>query len=171
MKLTTVLILGAAGTAAYLFLTRQGTRSGPQPSRPAAAGGTQTTGAVPATWLQALKRTVTGRRRDGTPLAVRADPAAANDVALARQVEATLALHPHVTTGRVLVSADGGRITLRGTTDVAAEITAFEQSARAVPGVADVQNLLHIQGTAAPTRHRQGLDTGAIEQAFTASDH
>src|SRR5579885_1474067 len=146
MKLTTVLVLGAAGTAAYLFLTKQGRRPERQTSHQASAAGEQAERAMPATRMQTLRRSLTGWRRGETPPAVR-DDAAANDLALARQVEATLSLNPHFTRGRVLVNADAGRITLRGTTDVGEQITAFEQTARAVPGVTDVQNLLHIQGT------------------------
>jgi hypothetical protein len=159
VKLTTWLVLGTAGTATYLFMKN---KSGSQPDQ---SGGDETVLADHAeharqpTLVQKVKQTITRQHRRGPrgqvagiPKEVRADTSATNDLALARNVEAALTANPHFPRGRVIVSADAGRITLRGTTDLGEHIPEFEAGARAVPGVKDVENLLHVQGTPAPAR-------------------
>jgi osmotically-inducible protein OsmY len=176
MKLTTVLVLGAAATAAYLAVTKRGQQNRDGEQAQTSEGQAGRSG--PARLAQTVKDRVSGRRGGGTGSSGQAPAAttsqeggsAANDLALARQVEATLALNPHFTKGRVLVNADNGRVTLRGTTDVGEHITSFEETARAVPGVMDVQNLLHIQGTAAPSAHRGGLARDAVDRVFSPAE-
>jgi osmotically-inducible protein OsmY len=176
MHFKTLFVLGAVGTALYLSATKRGKHQ-LQQLREQASGAAQGVDlSRPSTVVEKVKRTVAGTRQgrsgDGLPdmpqTGVGADSSsAADDFKLARQVESTLSLNPHFTPGRIIVSADRGRVTLRGTTDAGEHITQLEQSARGVPGVTDVENLLHLQGSPQPTQHRGGLAREAVEQTIT----
>ncbi len=177
MKLKAMFVIGVAGTATYLFMKKKGGDEAGQSSE-TATGADDEAGqqSQPRTTLvQKVKRTVGKQRRRGPrgqvaaiPQAVRSDTSATNDLTLARNVEAALTANPHFPKGRVIVSADAGRITLRGTTDLGEHIPEFETGARAVAGVKDVENLLHVQGTAAPVR-QSGAGSDASGYALSAN--
>jgi len=162
VSLKTLLLLGAAGAAFYFYKRsrEQRTRLDQQPvdldTQPASTTAMLTQRAKDA--LATLRST--GSRSGATATFP------GTDAALSRRVEDTLSLNPNFSPGRVYVSAQKGRITLRGTADVGDHIRAFEQTASGVPGVAEVVNLLHIEGTPAPTQHRGGLASESVDQAF-----
>jgi hypothetical protein len=75
-----------------------------------------------------------------------------NDATLARTVESHLFRDPSVPKGRINLSAESGVVVLRGEMDRSGQITAIEEMVRRVPGVYDVENLLHVRGTPAPNK-------------------
>jgi osmotically-inducible protein OsmY len=77
------------------------------------------------------------------------DPFPPNDVTLARKVESDLFRDPDVPKGRINVNAEGGIIVLRGELGRREQIEAVEAAVRRIPGVREVENLLHLPGTPA----------------------
>jgi hypothetical protein len=75
-----------------------------------------------------------------------------NDVTLARTVESELFRDPHIPKGRINISAESGVVVLRGEMDRDAQISVIEQMVRKIPGVYDVENLMHVRGTPAPNK-------------------
>ena len=75
-----------------------------------------------------------------------------NDPALARKVETELFRDPDVPKGRINVQAHDGVVELRGEVERPELIEELVERARGVPEVRDVENLLHLPGTPAPTR-------------------
>jgi hypothetical protein len=75
-----------------------------------------------------------------------------NDATLAHTVESELFRDPDVPKGRININAEHGVIVLRGEIDRPEQITAIEEQVRKVPGVFDVDNLLHLRGTPAPNK-------------------
>lgn len=78
--------------------------------------------------------------------------ATANDATLVARVmsEAFRGLDPDLK-GRVSVDAAGGVVYLRGEVERPEEIRALEDRVRRIPGVKEVENLLHLPGTPAPS--------------------
>ena len=76
-----------------------------------------------------------------------------DDVTLARKVETEIFRGEEVPKGQINVNAENGKIVLRGEVGQAEMIKDLEERARNVQGVQDVENLLHLPGTEAPT-HR-----------------
>jgi hyperosmotically inducible periplasmic protein len=74
-----------------------------------------------------------------------------NDATLSHKVESEVLGRVDLPAGRVNVNAELGVVTLRGTVDRAEQIEDIEIRTRRVNGVRDVQNLLHLSGTSAPT--------------------
>ncbi len=74
-------------------------------------------------------------------------PEPLNDATLAHKVESLLFRDPSVPKGRINISAENGVIVLRGEVDRPDLIESLEAAARAVPGVVQVQNLLHLPST------------------------
>lgn len=72
-----------------------------------------------------------------------------NDAVLAHKVESE-ALRQSA--GRIIVNAEEGVVILRGAVSRTSEIDEIEQRVRRVSGVRGVRNLLHLEGTPAPTR-------------------
>jgi osmotically-inducible protein OsmY len=79
-----------------------------------------------------------------------AEPSVPDDATLAQRVESELGRHPAWPSARINLNAEHGVIVLRGEVDQPEQIHALEEFVRAVPGVRDVENLLHLPGTAAP---------------------
>jgi osmotically-inducible protein OsmY len=75
-----------------------------------------------------------------------------DDVTLARKVETEIFRSEEVPKGQINVNAENGTIVLRGEVGQPEMIKDLEQRARSVQGVQDVENLLHLPGTKAPTR-------------------
>ena len=91
------------------------------------------------------------REKGGVEPEVRSDTSAVNDLELARLVKEELQKDPHFPREDVIVNADQGRVTLRGTVTHSEHIEEAEAGARRVKGVNDVENLLHVKGSPAPS--------------------
>src|SRR2546423_1641184 len=77
---------------------------------------------------------------------------AADSVTLAHRVESMLYRSPAIPKGRLSIAVDHGAVILRGAVDSEHEIAEIESSVRRVPGVGEVENLLHLNGTIAPNK-------------------
>jgi hypothetical protein len=73
-----------------------------------------------------------------------------DDVTLAHKVESELFRDESVPKGQINVNAENGKIVLRGEVERPELIADLEGRARAVQGVQDVENLLHLPGAPAP---------------------
>jgi hypothetical protein len=88
------------------------------------------------------RRTINARRRPNESL---------DDVTLAQKVESDLFRHAQVAKGPISVNAEDGVVFLRGTVDRQEDIDRLGADAREIDGVREVENLLHLHGTPAPT--------------------
>jgi osmotically-inducible protein OsmY len=75
-----------------------------------------------------------------------------DDVTLTRKVETEIFRDADVPKGQINVNAENGKIYLRGEVGQPELIKDLEKRARNVQGVQDVENLLHLPGTEAPTK-------------------
>ena len=75
-----------------------------------------------------------------------------DDVTLALKVETEIFRDDDVPKGQVNVNAENGKIVLRGEVEKPAMIKDLEKRAKKVQGVAEVENLLHTPGSAAPAK-------------------
>jgi osmotically-inducible protein OsmY len=75
-----------------------------------------------------------------------------DDVTLARKVETEIFRDPEVPKGDININAENGVVFLRGAVNDESLIEALAESARKVQGVREVENLLHVSGTPAPTK-------------------
>jgi osmotically-inducible protein OsmY len=100
-------------------------------------------GARRAEWrlIGRVRRALSARRRRERP----------DDVTLAQKVESTVFRDPRVPKGQISVNAEDGVVFLRGMVEGGATIREVEEATRRVPGVRDVENLLHPPGTPAPS--------------------
>ena len=76
-----------------------------------------------------------------------------NDAALAMKVESELFRDPDVPKGDININVEQGVVVLRGEVADAGMSERLENAARAISGVWEVENLLHLPGEPAPT-HR-----------------
>ena len=79
-------------------------------------------------------------------------PKPLSDVAISRKVETTIFRDPEVPKGQIVVNTAHGVVQLRGEARTPEMIKALEAQAQAVPEVKQVENLLHLPKTPAPTR-------------------
>lgn len=86
-------------------------------------------------------RGLVARRRHREPL---------DDVGLAHKVESELFRRAHVRTSHIDINAEDGVVFLRGVVEREEDIARTGDAARAIDGVRDVENLLHVRGTPAP---------------------
>ena len=86
-------------------------------------------------------RRVLARRRDREPL---------DDATLAHKVESELFGRARVAKGHIDVNTEDGVVFLRGVVEREEQIARIGEAARAIDGVRDVENLLHVPGTPAP---------------------
>ena len=96
------------------------------------------------------------RARSGAP----APKPGMDDTTLARKVETEIFRAADAPKGSVDVSVVDGVVELRGEVKTPELVNELEEKARAVPEVRDVENLLHLPKTPAPTRS----DTPASQQ-------
>jgi osmotically-inducible protein OsmY len=75
-----------------------------------------------------------------------------DDVTLTRKVETEIFRDADVPKGQINVNAENGKVYLRGEVGQPELIKDLEQRARKVQGVQEVENLLHLPGTEAPTK-------------------
>lgn len=74
-----------------------------------------------------------------------------DDVTLTRKVETELFRDADIPKGQININAENGKIVLRGEVEKPELIKDLEKRARKIQGVQDVENLLHLPGTKAPT--------------------
>ena len=74
-----------------------------------------------------------------------------DDVTLARKVETEIFRDSDIPKGRINVNAENGKVVLRGEVEQPELIKDLEQRTKKVQGVEEVENLLHVPGTPAPT--------------------
>jgi osmotically-inducible protein OsmY len=75
-----------------------------------------------------------------------------DDATLTSKVESEIFRAPDAPKGRVNVNVEHGIVYLRGELDRPEQIESLVAAARQVDGVRDVQSLLHLEGTPAPTK-------------------
>ena len=75
-----------------------------------------------------------------------------DDVTLARKVETEIFRDADIPKGRINVNAENGKVVLRGEVEQPELIKDLEQRTKKVQGVEEVENLLHVPGTPAPTK-------------------
>jgi hypothetical protein len=75
-----------------------------------------------------------------------------DDGQLLARVESMVFRDPSVPKGRLNINVENGVVVLRGELDEPEEIRDFEQRVRRVPGVFEVENLMHVTGTPAPNK-------------------
>lgn len=75
-----------------------------------------------------------------------------NDASLATKVESRLFRDPEVPKGAININVEQGIVVLRGEVPDAGLGERLEREARAIPGVWEVENLLHLPGEPAPTQ-------------------
>jgi osmotically-inducible protein OsmY len=75
-----------------------------------------------------------------------------DDATLARKVESEIFRDAEVPKGQININAENGKVVLRGEVDKPEMIRDLEDRTRKVQGVQDVENLLHLPGTTAPTK-------------------
>jgi hypothetical protein len=90
-------------------------------------------------------------RRRPSPQATQA-PKDLDDVAIARKVETVIFRDDAVETGKIDVNAADGVVWLRGEAKTPEQIKDLERRTAAIPEVKQVENLLHLPKTPAPTR-------------------
>ena len=73
-----------------------------------------------------------------------------NDETLAQKVESEIFRDPNIPKGKININAENGVVVLRGELDRPDQINALEDKVRSIPGVAGVENLLHLPNTQAP---------------------
>jgi osmotically-inducible protein OsmY len=76
-------------------------------------------------------------------------PSTLNDFDLAHKVETELFRDPNVPKGKININAESGVVVLRGEVGHPDEINTIERRVRDIPGVAGVENLLHLPDTPA----------------------
>lgn len=92
-----------------------------------------------------------GLKQKATHLREEPKHGALNDPALARKVETEIFREADVPKGQINVSVREGVVELRGEVPTAEMIDDLVERTRKVPEVRDVENLLHVPGTPAPT--------------------
>lgn len=73
------------------------------------------------------------------------------DTVLVSKVESEVLGDPDVPKGSINVNAEDGIVVLRGQVERPDQIRRLEKAVRKIDGVVDVENLLHLPGTAAPS--------------------
>ena len=81
------------------------------------------------------------------------EPKDYDDATLADKVRSEVFRDPHLPKGDVNVNVQDGVVQLRGEVERAELIDELVEQTRKVQGVRDVENLLHLPGTKAPTHH------------------
>jgi len=79
-------------------------------------------------------------------------PRPADDLTLRDRVESEVFRNPDLPKGQINLEVESGVVTIRGQVDSAFQIANVEKAVLKVPGVAGVENLLHVDGTPAPNK-------------------
>ncbi len=89
-----------------------------------------------------------------------------DDETLRQRVESQLFRDRHIPKGNLNISAEHGTLILRGELESPADIARLEDRVRHIPGVRNVQNLLHPHGTPAPNKERSRMAAPRIVRAL-----
>jgi len=137
------------GLAAYLFDPDRGRqRRRSARDRTSAAIRRSVRRAGRRAWLTAMAGR--GRTRGLVHRLAPPVPPELDDVELAHKVESILFRNDDVPKGQLSINAEGGVVFLRGQVDRPDLVEALEERVRKIPGVSNVENLLHLPGTPAP---------------------
>jgi len=79
-------------------------------------------------------------------------PRPADDLTLRDRVESEVFRNPDLPKGQINLDVESGVVTIRGQVENAYQIANVEKAVLKVPGVAGVENLLHVDGTPAPNK-------------------
>jgi len=79
-------------------------------------------------------------------------PRPADDLTLRDRVESEVFRNPDLPKGQINFDVESGVVTIRGQVENAYQIANVEKAVLKVPGVAGVENLLHVDGTPAPNK-------------------
>ena len=79
-------------------------------------------------------------------------PRPADDLTLRDRVESEVFRDDELPKGQINFDVESGVVTIRGQVDNAYQIANVEKAVLKVPGVAGVENLLHVEGTPAPNK-------------------
>ncbi len=85
-------------------------------------------------------------------VSLRSGPRPADDLTLRDRVESEVFRNADLPKGQINLDVESGVVTIRGQVDNAFQIASVEKAVLKVPGVAGVENLLHVNGTAAPNK-------------------
>jgi hyperosmotically inducible periplasmic protein len=144
-----ILAAGAAGAAAAFFLDPANGKRRRHVARDWIAARFRRAGGVAARAGRSAGAQSYGAWRSATHPTEGGLPE--NDATLTHKVESEVLGYVGIPSGRVNVNAEFGVVTLRGAVDRPEQIDEIERRTRRVNGVRDVQNLLHLSGTSAPT--------------------
>jgi BON domain-containing protein len=100
---------------------------------------------------------VVGLAHQATKLASREEVTELDDVSLVHRVETELFRDRSIPKARISINADRGIVVLRGALESDQEIRRVEEQVRGIPGVHEVENLLHLPGTPAPASRPRGV--------------
>ncbi len=137
----------ASAAAAVYFLDPQ--RGQARRSRIAERGGhaARTAGRRAVRQLHYARRSVAGRLGH-----FGGEPEPVDGSTLLDRVESELFTDPTIPHGKLTFEVEGQTVILRGQLDSDAEITRVVRAVAGIPGVIQVQSLLHIPGTPAPNK-------------------
>jgi hypothetical protein len=85
-------------------------------------------------------------------VSLRSGPRPADDLTLRDRVESEVFRNADLPKGQINIDVESGVVTIRGQVDNAFQIASVEKAVLKVPGVAGVENLLHVDGTPAPNK-------------------
>jgi hypothetical protein len=144
-----------AGASAGYFLDPQNGRRRRNVARDRVAGlvrrGARSAGRAAGAQAEHAKGMASGAAAKATsPPPGRDEPL--NDAALAQKVQSEVFREPTAPKGSVSVNVENRVVYLRGEVRTPEEIESMGKAAAAVDGVHDVENLLHLPKTPAPTR-------------------
>jgi len=93
-------------------------------------------------------------------VSLRSGPRPADDLTLRDRVESEVFRNPDLPKGQINFDVESGVVTIRGQVDNAFQIANVEKAVMKVPGVAGVENLLHVDGTPAPNKAQARENAG-----------
>lgn len=93
-------------------------------------------------------------------VSLRSGPRPADDLTLRDRVESEVFRNADLPKGQINLDVESGVVTIRGQVENAFQIASVEKAILKVPGVAGVENLLHVDGTPAPNKARARENAG-----------
>jgi len=93
-------------------------------------------------------------------VSLRSGPRPADDLTLRDRVESEVFRNADVPKGQINIDVESAVVTIRGQVDNALQIASVEKAVLKVPGVAGVENLLHVDGTPAPNTAQSRKNAG-----------
>jgi hypothetical protein len=91
---------------------------------------------------------------------LRSGPRPADDLTLRDRVESEVFRNADLPKGQINIDVESAVVTIRGQVDNAFQIASVEKAVLKVPGVAGVENLLHVDGTPAPNKAQARKNAG-----------